>query len=220
MRFERQLTTHWKAQLGLSFTHFSNGSTQLPNYGINIPALNIGARWTSKRLYTEGYIHRDSSSKTNRKWGWNAFSGLGLSASTAPRGPKYPIYVVALTLVRPLNQVNQLSCGVQYEQNRLVAEFGLASGQFTTKAEASKAGNRWGIFIGDEILFGQVAVVLQSGFYLHHYQAIESLWFNRLGLRIYSPTIGHSNVQGHIGVFLKSHKIDAEQFCLLGGVCF
>ena len=220
MRFERQLTTHWKAQLGLSFTHFSNGSTQLPNYGINIPALNIGARWTSKRLYTEGYIHRDSSSKTNRKWGWNAFSGLGLSASTAPRGPKYPIYVVALTLVRPLNQVNQLSCGVQYEQNRLVAEFGLASGQFTTKAEASKAGNRWGIFIGDEILFGQVAVVLQSGFYLHHYQAIESLWFNRLGLRIYSPTIGHSNVRGHIGVFLKSHKIDAEQFCLLGGVCF
>ncbi len=219
-RFERQLTTHWKAQLGLSFTHFSNGSTHLPNFGINIPALNVGAKWTPKPLYTQEYIHRDSASKSNKKWGFNAFTGLGLSASSAPRGPKYPIYTVAFSLVLPLNQVNLLSFGVQHEQNRVVAEFGLASGQFTTKAEALKAGSRWGVFLGNDFLFGQVAVVLQSGFYLHRYEAVESMWFNRLGLRLYSPTIGRSNVRGHIGVFLKAHRVNAEQFCVLGGMSF
>lgn len=220
MRFEKRLSNHWSAQMGFSFTHFSNGTARLPNYGFNIPALNLGSKWTPNPLNTEGYIHRDSSSKSNKKWGMNIFLGLGLSASTVPRGPKYPIYTIAFSLVCPLNQVNLLSFGAQYEQNRVVAEFGLASGEFTTKAEASKAGNRWGIFLGDEFLFGQVAVVLQSGFYLHRYPAIESLWFNRIGLRLYSPTIGQSKIQGHIGVFLKAHKVDAEQFCVLGGVRF
>ena len=118
------------------------------------------------------------------------------------------------------HQFNLLSLGVQYEQNRVVAEFGLASGEFTTKQEASKAGSRWGILVGDEFLFGQVAVVLQSGFYLHRYYSIQSMWFNRIGLRLYSPTIGRSKMQGHVGFFLKSHKADAEQFCVLGGFSF
>jgi Lipid A 3-O-deacylase (PagL) len=220
VRFEKRLFTHWSAQMGFSFTHFSNGAARLPNYGFNIPALNLGAKWTLNPLFTEGYIHRDSSSKSNKKWGINVFSGLGLSASSVPRGPKYPIYTASFSFVRSLNQVNLLSLGVQYEQNRVVAEFGLASGEYTTKQEASKAGSRWGVFIGDEFLFGRVGVVLQSGFYLNRYPAIQSMWFNRIGLRIYSPKIGGSKIQGHLGVFLKSHKVDAEQFCLLGGVSF
>ena len=177
-------------------------------------------KWTPEPLYTEGYIHRDSSSKSNKKWGINVFSGLGLSASTIPRGPKYPIYTIAFSVVHYLNKVNLLSLGAQYEQNRIVAEFGLATGEYSTKKEALKAGSRWGIFVSDEYLLGHVAIVLQSGLYLHHYKAIEGFWFNRLGIRLYSPTVERSKIQGHIGIYLKSHKINAEQFCLLGGVSF
>ncbi len=220
VRFEKKISLHWSAQMGFSFIHFSNGTARLPNYGFNIPALNLGAKWTPKLVNTEGYIHKDSSAKSNKKWGINVFSGLGLSASSAPRGPKYPIYTSAFCFVRPLNKVNLLSLGIQYEQNRVVGEFGLASGEFTTKEEAFKAGSRWGVFVGDEFLFGQVAVVMQSGFYLHHYPAIQSRWFNRIGVRLYSPTIGRSKTQGHLGIYLKSHKVDAEQFCLLSGVSF
>ena len=84
VRFEKRLSTHWSAQMGFSFTHFSNGTARLPNYGFNIPALNLGTKWTPNPLNTEGYIHRDSSSKANKKWGINVFSGLGLSASSSP----------------------------------------------------------------------------------------------------------------------------------------
>jgi hypothetical protein len=219
-KFEKTLSTHWAAQAGFSFTHFSNGSTRLPNFGINIPALNFGMKWTPNPVFTEGYIHRDSSSKSNKKWGINAFSGIGLSASTISRGPKYPIYMGAFSIVRPLNKVNNASIGIQYEQNRIVAEFGLGNGEYTTKEQAFNAGNRWGVFVGDEFLFGHVAIVLHSGFYVHRYKSIENIWFNRLGIRLYSPTIGQSNVQGHIGIYMKAHKIIAEQFCLLGGICF
>ncbi len=245
-KFEKPFSPYWTALAGFSFTHFSNGSAHLPNYGINIPALNMGVKWTPKPIiqnasgkeqvangkgqsarhdtqnpvFTEGYIHRDSSSKATKKWGINAFAGLGLSASTEPRGPQYPIYTTVFSVVRPLNKVNNLSLGVQFEQNRVVSEFGLASGEFTTKAEADKAGNRWGAYIGEEFLYGRVSLIVQSGFYLRHYLRIENIWFNRLGLRLSSPPIGKTSIQGHIGIYMKAHKISAEQFAVLGGVSF
>jgi hypothetical protein len=243
-KFEKPFSSNWTAFGAFSFTHFSNGSARLPNYGINIPAFNIGAKWTPKPLdfgfrnfdfgepnqpkskiqnpkYTEGgYIHRDSSSKSDKQLVINVFYGLGLSASTEPRGPRYPIYSTIFSLVRPLNKVNNLSLGVQFEQNRVVSEFGLASGEFSTKQEAYKAGNRWGAYIGEEFLYGRVGVIVQSGFYMRHYLRVENIWFNRLGIRLYSPTVGRTKVQGHIGIYMKAHKISAEQFAFLGGVSF
>ena len=220
LRFQKPFSTHWKAELGFSFTHFSNGSSRLPNYGINVPAVSFGINYTPNPVFTEGYIHRDSSSKSEKKWGVDVFSGIGLSASTVPRGPKYPIYVGAFSILRPLSKINVLSLGIQYEQNRVVAEFGLATGEFSTKEEAFKAGNRWGAFVGNTFVYGRVAIVLQSGFYLHHYASIPNIWFNRLGVRLYSPPFGRSKTQGHIGIYLKAHKIIAEQFALMGGVSF
>jgi Lipid A 3-O-deacylase (PagL) len=233
-KFEKQVSPHFTALAAFSFTHFSNGSARLPNYGINIPALNVGLKWTPNPIfetqhskyntqnsnYTEGYIHRDSSSKSDKKWGINAFAGLGLSASTEPRGPQYPIYSTIVSVVHPLNKVNNLSLGIQFEQNRVVSEFGLASGEFATKAEANKAGNRWGAFVGEEFLYGRVAIIVQSGFYLHHYIRMENIWFNRLGVRLCSPKIGRTDIQGHIGIYMKAHKISAEQFAVLGGLSF
>ncbi len=228
LRFVKPFSAHWALETGFSFTHFSNGSSRLPNYGINIPALNMGVKWIQNPLNTdvtsqdnrEGYIHHNDSAKMDKKWRLNIFSGIGLSASTVPRGPKYPIYMGAFSVVKPLNRVNNASIGLQYEQNRIVAEFGLGNGEYTTKEQAFKAGNRWGIFLGDEFLFGHVSIVLNSGFYLHHFKAVESIWFNRLGLRWYTPTFGRSDVRAHIGIYLKAHKIIAEQFCVLGGMSF
>lgn len=216
--FRRPLTAHLTAECSFSFTHFSNGATRLPNYGINIPAANVGIGWQPKAIDNEGFVHRDSSKKANKTWGINTFGGIGLSASTVSRGPQYPIYVAAFSAVRPLSKVNNLSLGVQYEQNRVVAEFGLATGEYTSKEQAFKAGSRWSIFLGDEFMFGHVALIWQSGIYLQHYKAIENRWYNRLGVRLYSPSIG--KVQGHIGIYLKAHKIIAEQFCVLGGIYF
>ena len=219
-KFERPFSLYWTGFVAFSFTHFSNGSARLPNYGINIPAFNIGAKWTRKPIFIEGYIRRDSYLKSDKQLGINVFAGLGLSASTEPRGPRYPIYSTVFSLVRPLNKVNNLSLGVQFEQNRVVSEFGLASGEFSTKQEAYKAGNRWGAYIGEEFLYGRVGVIVQSGFYLRRYLRAENIWFNRLGIRLYSPTIGRTKTQGHIGIYMKAHKISAEQFALLGGVSF
>ncbi|MBL7817386.1 MAG: acyloxyacyl hydrolase [Saprospiraceae bacterium] len=218
LRFKKPLTAHWVVESNFSFTHFSNGSSRLPNYGINIPALNLGLIWQVQNIDNQSFIRRDSSKRSSKKWGVNAFGGLGLSASSVSRGPQYPIYAAALSIVRPLNKVNNLSVGIQYEQNRVVAEFGLGNGEYTSKAQAFKAGSRWGIFAGEEFMFGHVALILQSGYYLQQYESLESRWFSRLGVRLYSPHFG--KVQGHIGIYLKAHKIIAEQFCVLTGVYF
>jgi len=41
-----KLNPNWALSTGLSFTHYSNGASHLPNYGINIAALTLGARYT------------------------------------------------------------------------------------------------------------------------------------------------------------------------------
>ncbi|MEM1220012.1 MAG: acyloxyacyl hydrolase, partial [Bacteroidota bacterium] len=73
-----------------SFTHFSNAATSLPNLGINIPALAIGARYYPQR-YSEKRLSGHSKMPT-RRWGGFAFSGIGFKETALPGGAKWPIY--------------------------------------------------------------------------------------------------------------------------------
>lgn len=41
-----RLARHLTSDLGISFTHFSNGSSKLPNLGLNIPTLTLGLKYT------------------------------------------------------------------------------------------------------------------------------------------------------------------------------
>ena len=140
LRLETPLTPQIKAHFGGSFTHFSNGGARLPNFGLNIPAVEIGVRWM---LDTEGVLIRRHLPKTPlKKWGVNTAAGMALSSNN-PRGPKYPIYNVSVAAVWHFSKIHRLNLGVAYEQNTLVAEQGLHSVIFQTRAEALHAGERW-----------------------------------------------------------------------------
>jgi Lipid A 3-O-deacylase (PagL) len=217
LRTEFPITPKIRANIGGSFTHFSNGGARLPNLGVNIPALEMGIKWM---LDTEGVAVRHHLPPTPvKKWGVNTVAGMALSSNNS-RGSKYPIYNTTIALIRHFSKVNRLGLGVGYEQNRLVAEFGLHAGIFSTEAQAHRAAERWMGFVEKETLFGNVAMVLQSGVYFHQYEGVRNLWYNKFGLRIYMPPIGRPKTQFHLGFALKAHLATAEYIAFTGGASF
>ncbi len=217
LRLETPLTTRIKAHLGGSFTHFSNGGARYPNFGLNIPAVEMGVRWA---LDTEGVLIRQHLSKRSLKqWGVNTTAGMALSSNN-PRGPKYPIYNVSVAAVRYLSKTNRLHLGVAYEQNTLVAEQGLHSVIFQTRAEALHAGERWLGFVEEEVVFSRVAMLFQTGVYLGKFDGVRNLWYNKVGLRVYLPPIGRPKTQFHVGFYLKAHLGVAEHIAFMGGASF
>ena len=217
LRADARLTPTIKAHVGGSFTHFSNGGARLPNFGINVPAVEMGIRWA---LDTEGvFIRHHLPPTATKKWGVNMVAGMALSSSNT-RGPKYPIYNVSIAAVRYLSQINRLNLGVSYEQNRLVAEFGLHAPFLASKQEAFLAGQRWIGFVEDEIFFGRVAMVFQTGVYFKRYEGTRNLWFNKFGVRVYLPAIGYPKTQFHVGFALKAHLATAEYVAFTGGASF
>ena len=217
LRADTRLSPTIKAHVGGSFTHFSNGGARIPNFGMNVPAVEMGIRWT---LDTEGvFIRHNLPTTTTKKWGVNVVAGMALSSSNT-RGPKYPIYNVSIAAVRHLSTINRVNFGVGYEQNRLVAEFGLHAPFIATRHEAFLAGQRWTAFVEDEILFGRVAMVFQTGAYFRRYEGTRNSWFNKLGLRVYLPPIGQPKTQFHIGFALKAHLATAEYVAFTGGASF
>jgi Lipid A 3-O-deacylase (PagL) len=217
LRAETNVTPKIKAHIGGSFTHFSNGGARLPNFGINIPAIEMGVRWM---LDTEGVRIRHHLPPTSiKKWGVNTVAGMALGSNNT-RGPKYPIYNASLAVVRHLSKISRLGVGIAYEQNRLLAEFGLHAALFTTEREARLASERWMGFLEKESLFGNVAMVFQSGIYFHKYDGVRNLWYNKFGLRVYLPPIGHPKTQFHVGFALKAHLATAEYIAFTGGASF
>ncbi len=217
LRAELPIRPQLKLNFGGSFTHFSNGGARLPNLGVNIPAFEMGLRWM---LDTEGvYIRHHLPPVSTKKWGVNTVAGMALSSGN-PRGPKYPIYNASIALVRHFSKINRLGFGVAYEQNRLVAEFGLHATLFNSEAEAWKGGERWMGFLEKESVFGNVAMVIQSGVYLGQYEGVRNLWYNKFGIRVYLPAIGYPKTQFHVGFALKAHLATAEYIAFTGGASF
>lgn len=217
LRGEVVLTPKIKAHLGGAFTHFSNGGARLPNFGVNIPSVEMGVRWV---LDTEGVFVRHNLPPTPlKKWRVNTVAGMALSSNNA-RGPKYPIYNASAAYMRHLSKISRLGVGIAYEQNRLLAEFGLHATLFSSAAEARRASERWMFFLEKESLFGNVAMVFQSGLYFHKYDGVRNLWYNKVGLRIYLPDIGKPKTQFHVGFALKAHLATAEYIAFTGGASF
>lgn len=205
---------------GFSFTHFSNGASQLPNFGINILAYNIGIQYTPKPLTPEDFIHHDQA-PAYKRWGVNLRYDQGFREAIVPGGPRYPVYIASLAGMYHTSSVNRLYLGLEYEFNKSTYVLGLHTFSFNSKSEARRRASRLALYFADEILFGNVGFYAQFSFYL----PIDSWllpWFmyTKAGLRYYFPPIGRPKTRFYAGIYLKSHKITAEHFSFGFGAAF
>lgn len=216
-RFSPQLSLRY----GASFTHFSNGAAQLPNFGINIGSALIGISYTPQPLTEEDYIEHDLSKKGPRKLGLRLEYSLGYRESSAIGGPRYPIKVYSIAGVYNINRVNRVFFGADYEFNRAIYVFGTNVFAFNSEREAFWGSSRVTFFLADEFVFGNFGLSLQAGAYLgdFSYQVPRPIYFKLIG-RYYVPVLKRPNVRTFAGIVLKSHFSIAEYFAMNVGLEF
>ena len=205
-----QVNSKWKVNLGASFTHYSNGASQLPNFGINVPAISLGTIFTPNPIKEEDIIIHEIK-PLEKRWGLTLNFGYASTELTPIGGPSYPFYVASLAGIYRLSAVRELSFGFDYEYDKAVYTFGLHTSGFINEAAARRASTRLGVFVAHEFLLGNVGLYGQLGTYIPGFD-FSTAWFiyTKLGMRYYLPGIGKNKSRFYFGVHLKSHRIIAE----------
>lgn len=205
----------YAASAGFSFTHFSNGASQLPNYGINIAGGNFRLIYTPQPIESVKKWGLRATEST-QKWGIALHADLAFVESTIYGGPRYPVKIFSMSATRKIFNANKLHLGLSYEENGAVADFGYYIGQYPDRETARRASSRLAVTVADELFLGNVSILLQSGYYVSKAWSWQLLgtWFNKLGLRYYTPPIGYPKTRFFAGIYLKAHKINAEYIAL------
>ena len=215
------LTKNWTLVASTAFNHASNGASQLPNFGINIPAFGLGINYKPNPLKSEDYITHDISNIPERRIGLNVFAHLGYREAIVAGGPRYPVYSTSIAGTYNINKVNRFMLGIEYEYNKSIRAFGEHVEAFVDDRDARKRSSRTMLFVANEFLFGNIGILLQLGTYISpNAYLIPFPVYTKLSTRYYLPAIGRLKTKFYVGVFLKSHKVNAEYIAFGAGATF
>lgn len=210
---EAKLSKQFKLLAGGSFTHFSNGGTALPNFGINVISAWLGANWSLRPLQKADFRPANASRKTTSK----RIGGLLQAGYTSVQvatfdGPKYPIWVASGSLSYRFNQLHRASFGMEMEKNMAIYEWGLHNVLFADEKAAARGSTRLALFLGEEFLFGDLGIQVLTGRYLgKKYNAfVPKAFYNKLSMRYYLPEKLRFPLRPFLGVTLKAHAFTAE----------
>ena len=220
---EARLSAHWRLQAGFCLNHFSNGSSELPNFGINLPSGFATLHWSPKTIREADFARSPEPKRGGRRWGGIATGGLALVEYSIFDGPRYPVWTAAGAAFYHFNKVNRLLLGAEYESHRGVYYWGIRSGAFRQKDAARRGATRLALSLADEFLFGPLGVQVLAGIYLPGRQInqyVPSPWYSKLSLRYYFPPLMGTPLRLHTGISLKAHKTTAEYISLNAGLVF
>ena len=210
---EKKWTNQWKWNAGLSFTHFSNGSAKLPNYGLNVPALYLGINYAPTPVLAEDYTY-PTEQPTYRQWGFFVEANISRQEFIAYNGPKYPIYNIAAAATFNKNVDNTSFIGMEYEYNFAVFNFYKFLEQYD-EVTTINTGKRYVIFAGHEIAFGQIGLGAQLGAYVGPYRyLVPRAFYNKLNAKYHFTPFGKKGIKPFVALHLKAHLIDAEHISI------
>ncbi|WP_299576771.1 acyloxyacyl hydrolase [uncultured Sunxiuqinia sp.] len=172
--FSYQLTRELDLTYGLDLSHFSNGRTFVPNWGLNMLGLNLGLRYHYNRLqkqvdpglYPTTVVdarRKRTSKQPNERIDANNLSfyaAMGTVQNYAEDGivgvNRYPAYSLVLDYEYRYNTMISFLAGLDYFRDE----------SLKPKYPESKDQNLWGIHAGAAFHFWRLAILLEAGTYL------------------------------------------------------
>lgn len=203
-------------ELGFSFWHNSNGGYQSPNYGVNAIHLALGYhyRFIKKPLFT---YKSTPYLKDRFPIQLELNIGFALNEKHLINGPKYLVTASELRLKVFTSKVFLISMGFETDLNRAHVDYLLNSYMAYSRTVAKSKARRYALSVGGELLFGDIGLGTQIGYYLSG-EVIPFPLYNKLYLRYYF--LGNSKwiPRLHVDVVLKSHLARAEYLALRLGI--
>jgi len=204
LQFSR-LYRNWRWGIYSDITHVSNGRVSSPNSGLNTAEFGLSLTRSSK---APGLKPGLSAGFGFRNW---SFEMYGMLAGTSQReypGPKFPVYVAKVALIRSLTPVQRLHFGLERERNMERAHFYRGMLGIVSRSEALQFATSYLIYIADEFVFGPISFGVVAGTYLQ--TEIETFpIYNQLFLRYYFLR-NNFNSGTFLAVYLKSHLATAQ----------
>jgi hypothetical protein len=167
--YSRALSPSYWVNAGVGFLHFSNGHTQLPNVGLNMPSLQLGI---SIREFGTPIVEptKEMNVLASNELTMDAIVGLGFhefGETTEPTGGiKYPVYSFGLALSRNLGTIHVVQLGFTYTYYTSFRDYIVNQSFFNE--QLSLNASTFALYAGHEFVLGQFGLDLKLGMYLYN----------------------------------------------------
>jgi len=194
-----------KLTTGLTISHFSNGAFKLPNMGINVMSLNLGAVYkiNQTEIHTELVdTTPDSDAPAEKKYTYH-LSVFGGVRDIKPVGGKKFLFINGVFYTsKRLNYKSSLLLGADFFYSLAMKEEIKTARDIGEDLPDFK---RAGITFGHELAISKLSLLTQLGYYIYKpYKASGKPVYQRYGLKYYV------NDKIFTGIFLKAHFGVAE----------
>lgn len=185
---------------GIDLTHFSNGSSKVPNMGINIASANVGFIHCFGK---ETKLQRDSVVPTNHTNEFTFLTALGLKELNPPGSDTYGVIILTGDWHHSVSQKSKVGAGTDlFIDNSGPTKLRDES----VYAHGLKATARWGMHVSYGLQVGKCTGYLQTGYYLYTMVKADGNIYNQLSLR-------YQFTKHFFGCFnLKTHYAKADYF--------
>lgn len=202
-----RVDAHWSLQLGVNFSHLSNGAMKQPNLGINMYGAHLGLRyWPDGDEPTR--IGRERPRLSNRVL-LQARLGFAFNESGNADGPVYPTYLGSLYLSRRYKSRNKIFAGVDYSYHTRIYAFE-RNNEINPGSEAAHAWKS-AVFVGHEWLIGRLGVMAQVGWYIHEAVLRLDPFYEKIGYNVYLVQRERGPLKELcVSMLLKTHLSSAE----------
>ena len=160
--------------LGLSFSHLSNGSSTLPNLGLNIPAVSIGIRYADN-IPAPNHIVKDSGAK---KYSYSLYSSVGVKQHPWLGSQRYIVNILSGEILKRSSYKHQYGGGAIFTYDRSLQ----VNPRTITSDKRMHNNFQAGIFVAYEYAIGNISLPLQFGAYVFNHD-VYSVIFQQVGMR-------------------------------------
>jgi Lipid A 3-O-deacylase (PagL) len=172
-----QIERHTQAHIGLSFTHFSNGSIKLPNLGLNTPALTAGVEYS---FGSPPVRIKRPLTPLKRRWDYYLFIMAAVKESTPLESPVRLVNLLSFEVTKDFSYSGRYGAGINLTYDRALSKEipnspTFAFDESSLKLEASIYGTY-------EYIVGNLSFPVQLGFYLYNNYKFSEIYEN-IGIR-------------------------------------
>lgn len=195
-----RLSQHLRMEIGLGLIHASNGSSVVPNLGINMPTFNLGLTYdlsdgSKQRI-------RDTIPPVKKELSFAVLATGGLTEIEPVLGPKFAVASVSGNMSWPMEHRWNGIVGVDLMYNAANLE---KLHRDTTIILSSNLENlQPGFKIGGEIFAGKFSMPIELGVYMYTRMTRNGYFYQRTGLRY------HWNEHWFANFTLKTHFAKAD----------
>ncbi len=158
---------------GIDLTHCSNGSTKVPNLGINLPYISLGLGHTFHQVEKS----KSSDSFIPKKWNLTAIGIISTKEVFPTGGKKYPIYAFSLVGKKIFTPKTGMELGLDFIYKTSI-------NAYKPQIHKTKEGiAQLGLYCGYVLPLDKLQFVLGMGLYVRDEYFPDSRMYHRLGMR-------------------------------------